>query len=134
MNWLWFGAIAVDSEFALEFAVYAVSAFADIAGCGGTHCVASIAFDITINRVNWLSNSVNLIYLPVSFIVPWATRRIGLRNAVSTIQVLCGARPALTDDCVLSVCSQQRRSFSARGYDMLGPHPRSITTPMEPMR
>ncbi|KAG8988542.1 hypothetical protein FRB94_001911 [Tulasnella sp. JGI-2019a] len=54
MNWLWFSAIALET---------------------------STAFDISVNKVNWLSDCVNLIYLPVSFLIPWAARRIGLRKS-----------------------------------------------------
>lgn len=76
MNWLWFSAIALDSKFHHGYL---------------EHCIqhswfdtAAEAFDASINRVNWLSNSVNLIYLPVSFLVPWTVRRFGTRNTVNT--------------------------------------------------
>ncbi|KDQ15326.1 hypothetical protein BOTBODRAFT_108891 [Botryobasidium botryosum FD-172 SS1] len=53
-NWLWFGAIAND--------------------------VAS-TFDISLTKVNWLSNVVNLMYLPVSCVVPVVSARFGLRTS-----------------------------------------------------
>ena len=57
MNWLWFSAIAINT--------------AD-------------EFDLTYNQVNWLSNCVNLIYLPTVFVIPWMTsNRFGVRNSVS---------------------------------------------------
>lgn len=52
LNWLWFSSIAIDT---------------------------SNAFGISLQRVNWLGNSVNVIYLPVSLLVPPACSRWGLR-------------------------------------------------------
>ncbi|KAG8887586.1 hypothetical protein FRB98_009428 [Tulasnella sp. 332] len=54
MNWLWFSAIALET---------------------------ATEFNISATKVNWLSDCVNLIYLPVSFLIPWTARRIGLRNS-----------------------------------------------------
>ncbi|QRW20791.1 major facilitator superfamily transporter [Rhizoctonia solani] len=53
--WLWFSAIAVDT---------------------------SQEFGISLERVNWLGNIVNLIYLPVSVVVPLVCSRWGLRTSL----------------------------------------------------
>jgi FLVCR family MFS transporter 7 len=61
MNGMWFSAIAVDT---------------------------ANQFDLSYSQVNWLSNSINLVYLPTAFIVPWmVSNRFGVRKSVSRCQV-----------------------------------------------
>ncbi|KDN38987.1 hypothetical protein RSAG8_09144, partial [Rhizoctonia solani AG-8 WAC10335] len=52
LNWLWFSSIAINT---------------------------SQEFGISLDTVNWLGNSVSLVYLPVSLIVPMGFSRWGLR-------------------------------------------------------
>ncbi|KAG8956166.1 hypothetical protein FRC04_004241 [Tulasnella sp. 424] len=54
MNWLWFSAISLDT---------------------------ANAFNLSVTKVNWLSNVVNVVYLPVSFLLPWIIRKFGLRRS-----------------------------------------------------
>lgn len=54
MNWLWFSAISLDT---------------------------ANAFNLSVTKVNWLSNVVNVVYLPVSFLFPWIIRKFGLRRS-----------------------------------------------------
>lgn len=54
MNWLWFSAISLDT---------------------------ANAFGVSVTKVNWLSNVVNVVYLPVSLLLPWVIRKIGLRRS-----------------------------------------------------
>ena len=57
MNGMWFSAIAVDTAH---------------------------EFDLSYNQVNWLSNNINLVYLPTAYIVPWVvSNRFGIRKSVS---------------------------------------------------
>ncbi len=43
---------------------------------------ASTEFGISLTQVNWLANSVNLIYLPSSIAIPLVAQRWGIRSAV----------------------------------------------------
>ncbi|QRV79125.1 major facilitator superfamily transporter [Ceratobasidium sp. AG-Ba] len=52
LNWLWFSSIAIKT---------------------------SNEFGASLQRVNWLGNSVNLVYLPISLLVPLGCARWGLR-------------------------------------------------------
>ncbi|KAG8896413.1 hypothetical protein FRB99_008897, partial [Tulasnella sp. 403] len=53
LNWLWFSAISIDT---------------------------ANAFHFSISQVNWLSNTINVVYLPTSFVIPWLARRYGVQN------------------------------------------------------
>ncbi|KAG8687476.1 hypothetical protein FRC08_011938, partial [Ceratobasidium sp. 394] len=66
LNWLWFSSIAIDT---------------------------SNEFRISLQKVNWLGNSVNLIYLPVSILVPFGCSRWGLRIscAIGSLSLLISA-------------------------------------------
>ncbi|KAG9008985.1 hypothetical protein FRB90_008663 [Tulasnella sp. 427] len=54
MNWLWFSAISLDT---------------------------ANAFGLSVTKVNWLSNVVNVVYLPLSLLLPWIVRTSGLRRS-----------------------------------------------------
>lgn len=66
LNWLWFSSIAIDT---------------------------SNEFHISLQKVNWLGNSVNLIYLPVSILVPLGCSRWGIRIscAIGSVCLLISA-------------------------------------------
>lgn len=48
---------------------------------------ASTEFGISLTQVNWLANSVNLIYLPSSIAVPLVAQRWGIRSVVSRFPI-----------------------------------------------
>ncbi|KIO18821.1 hypothetical protein M407DRAFT_31501 [Tulasnella calospora MUT 4182] len=54
MNWLWFSAISLDT---------------------------ANAFGLSVTKVNWLSNVVNVVYLPVSLLLPWIVGKFGVRRS-----------------------------------------------------
>ncbi|KAF8608614.1 MFS general substrate transporter [Ceratobasidium sp. AG-I] len=66
LNWLWFSSIAIKT---------------------------SNEFGVSLQKVNWLGNSVNLIYLPVSILVPLGCSRWGLRIscAIGSVCLLISA-------------------------------------------
>ncbi|KAG8770879.1 hypothetical protein FRC12_004008 [Ceratobasidium sp. 428] len=55
--------------------------------------VASNEFEVSLQKVNWLGNSVNLVYLPVSILVPLGCSRWGLRIscAIGSLSLLISA-------------------------------------------
>lgn len=68
---------------------------------------ASTQFGISLTQVNWLANSVNLIYLPSSIATPFAVQRWGIRTAVGRNSYLSD-HPSNCRDSVYSgrfVCS-----------------------------
>ncbi|ELU42626.1 MFS_1 domain-containing protein [Rhizoctonia solani AG-1 IA] len=64
--------------------------------------VASQEFGVSLERVNWLGNSVNLIYLPASMIVPLGFSRLGLLHHWFNWTV---------DICVDSLCWDHKKPF-----------------------
>ncbi|KAG8728668.1 hypothetical protein FRC11_010468 [Ceratobasidium sp. 423] len=111
LNWLWFSSIAINT---------------------------SKEFGVSLERVNWLGNSVNLIYLPVSVIVPLGFSRWGLRIScvVGSLGLLisawiryAGTTPSLSPDgrYALLLIGQVRAilaiftGFSQPWFQILGP-------------
>ncbi|CUA66766.1 Major facilitator superfamily domain-containing protein 7 [Mus musculus] [Rhizoctonia solani] len=105
LNWLWFSSIAIDT---------------------------SQEFGVSVDRVNWLGNSVNLIYLPVSVIVPFGFSRWGLRTscAVGSLGLLisawiryAGTTPSLSPNgrYTLLLIGQIFTGFSQPWFQILGP-------------
>ncbi|KZW00910.1 MFS general substrate transporter, partial [Exidia glandulosa HHB12029] len=39
-------------------------------------------FNVTLTQMNWLSNAVNLAYLPASFLTSWILARVGIRKTL----------------------------------------------------
>ncbi|KAJ1304650.1 hypothetical protein OPQ81_005791 [Rhizoctonia solani] len=105
LNWLWFSSIAINT---------------------------SQEFDVSLKRVNWLGNSVNLIYLPVSVIVPLGFSRWGLRIScvIGSLGLLisawiryAGTTPNLSPDgrYALLLIGQVFTGFSQPWFQILGP-------------
>ena len=46
------------------------------------HYPAADSFHITLTQVNWLGQVVNLVYLPMAFLIPTLTLRYGIRKLV----------------------------------------------------
>ncbi|KAF8706151.1 MFS general substrate transporter, partial [Rhizoctonia solani] len=105
LNWLWFSSIAINT---------------------------SQEFGVSLERVNWLGNSVNLIYLPVSMIVPLGFSRLGLRISciIGSIGLLisawiryAGTTRSLSPDgrYALLLIGQIFTGFSQPWFQILGP-------------
>ncbi|CAE6508631.1 unnamed protein product [Rhizoctonia solani] len=105
LNWLWFSSIAINT---------------------------SQEFGVSLERVNWLGNSVNLVYLPVSVIVPLGFSRWGLRIScvVGSLGLLisawiryAGTTPSLSPDgrYALLLIGQIFTGFSQPWFQILGP-------------
>lgn len=69
------------------FGVVAIVLFNVVSGCNGQFfgpiaVQASKDFGVSLTQMNWLSNAVNLAYLPTSFLTSWILNRIGIRNTL----------------------------------------------------
>ncbi|CEL60833.1 Major facilitator superfamily domain-containing protein 7 OS=Homo sapiens GN=MFSD7 PE=2 SV=1 [Rhizoctonia solani AG-1 IB] len=105
LNWLWFSSIAINT---------------------------SEEFQVSLERVNWLGNSVNLVYLPVSMIVPLGFSRFGLRISciIGSVGLLlsawiryAGSTRGLSPDgrYALLLIGQIFTGFSQPWFQILGP-------------
>ncbi|KAH7339686.1 major facilitator superfamily domain-containing protein [Rhizoctonia solani] len=105
LNWLWFSSIAINT---------------------------SQEFGVSLERVNWLGNSVNLIYLPVSMVVPLGFSRWGLRIScvIGSLSLLisawiryAGATPSLSPSgrYALLLIGQIFTGFAQPWFQILGP-------------
>ena len=73
MTWPWFGPIANDGMW-----------FDSIIVMFSEHsCSVSTEFGFTLDQINWFSNTVNFVYLPVSVVVPMLFSRYGISFTVS---------------------------------------------------
>ncbi|CAE6468622.1 unnamed protein product [Rhizoctonia solani] len=105
LGWLWFSSVAANT---------------------------SQEFGISLERVNWLGNCVNLIYLPVSVIVPLGCSRWGLRISyiIGSLSLLvsgwiryAGTSHDLTPDgrYTLLLIGQVFTGFAQPWFQILGP-------------
>jgi len=72
-NWIWFSAVA-GASWCTSCCLLSFH-FSPL-------LTASTQFGISLTQVNWLANSVNLIYLPSSIATPLVVQRWGIRTAV----------------------------------------------------
>ncbi|KAG8686506.1 hypothetical protein FRC09_014086 [Ceratobasidium sp. 395] len=105
LNWLWFSSIAINT---------------------------SNEFGVSLQKVNWLGNSVNLVYLPVSILVPLGCSRWGLRIscAIGSLSLLisawvryAGTAKGLSPDgkYALLLIGQVFTGFAQPWFQILGP-------------
>jgi hypothetical protein len=77
MNWPWFGPIANASESRPSYPPCPRSPI--------TTPPVTQDFDLSVEQVNWLGNVINVIYLPVSLVVPVVVARWGIQKTVCSI-------------------------------------------------
>ncbi|KAG8742725.1 hypothetical protein FRC10_000999 [Ceratobasidium sp. 414] len=94
--------------------------------------IASNEFQLSLQKVNWLGNSVNLVYLPISILVPLGCSRWGLRIScvIGSLSLLISAwiRYAGTTKTLspegkyaLLLIGQVFTGFSQPWFQILGP-------------
>ena len=73
MNWLWFSPVSLQGMFPSSWLWDCAYEY--------SNAVAE-TFHMTLTQVNWLNNTVNIVYIPVSFLVPPLSKRYGIRITV----------------------------------------------------
>ncbi|KEP47661.1 MFS transporter [Rhizoctonia solani 123E] len=93
---------------------------------------ASKEFGISLERINWLSNCNNVVYLPVSVMIPMISSRYGLRMScfvgtalmfIATWVRYAGTASSLSSDgkFVLLLLAQILLAFGQPWFQVLGP-------------
>ena len=75
---MWFSAIAIES-----MSLYSTLRYSPSILILGFNSAAN-EFSFTVTQINWFSNAINIIYIPVSCFVPYLSGRFGVRTSVDS--------------------------------------------------